>query len=452
MASLSRRRLLQAGSTTFALGAGASAALGAQGGRGQAKAANTEVIAGGLGLKPDSPDDQSAVMQAAINKAIAQRQVLMLPAGSYRVKRLKITGPLSLVCTPGGARLVRCGDGPLLSLSGTSIYLRNLTLDGGDIAADGPIIRAEAVSDLIFDRLTVARSRGGGASLTRCSGTVSECRFSDIADTALFALDSAGLEIARNIISNIGNNGIQVWRSETGEDGTKVAENRISNVRADKGGSGQNGNGINVFRAGSVTVSNNRVTDCAFSAVRVNAGSNTQIIGNSCERLGEVALYAEFGFQGAVISDNLVDTAALGISITNFNHGGRLAVCSGNLIRNLFTRAEGESRGVGIAVEADAAITGNVVEKAPRAGIMVGWGRHQRNVAVTGNMVRDARWGIAASVSPGAGRVLIGQNMLADCSEAAIIGHQNGRGVTADLAKAEVADVPVNLTIAGNAV
>ena len=59
------------------------------------------------------------------------------------------------------------------------------------------------------------------------------------------------------------------------------------------------------------------------------------MIANSCARLGEVALYAEFGFEGALIANNLVDTAATGISVTNFNEGGRLAVVQGNLVRNL---------------------------------------------------------------------------------------------------------------------
>jgi uncharacterized secreted repeat protein (TIGR03808 family) len=98
-----------------------------------------------------------------------------------------------------------------------------------------------------------------------------------------------------------------------GEDGSVVACNRIERIRADGGGTGQNGNGINAFRAGGVLVCGNRVSDCAYSAVRGNSSSDIQIIANSCTRLGEVALYAEFAFQGALIANNLVDTAAIGI-------------------------------------------------------------------------------------------------------------------------------------------
>ena len=90
-----------------------------------------------------------------------------------------------------------------------------------------------------------------------------------------------------------------------------------------------------MFRAGNVLVSGNRITDCAYSAIRGNAASNIQMIANSCARIGEVALYAEFGFEGALIANNLVDGAASGIAVTNFNEGGRLAVVQGNIIRNL---------------------------------------------------------------------------------------------------------------------
>ena len=47
--------------------------------------------------------------------------------------------------------------------------------------------------------------------------------------------------------------------------------------------------------------------------------------------------------EGAIIADDLVDKAATGVSVTNFNEGGRLAVVQGNLIRNLFFRKYGNS-------------------------------------------------------------------------------------------------------------
>ena len=84
--------------------------------------------------------------------------------------------------------------------------------------------------------------------------------------------------------------------------------------------------------------------------------------------------------------------------MTNFNEGGRLATVRGNIVRNLGTRRANrppDEAGVGIGVEADTVVTGNVIENAPRAGISAGWGQYLRNVAVTGNVVREA-----ASASP----------------------------------------------------
>jgi uncharacterized secreted repeat protein (TIGR03808 family) len=65
-------------------------------------------------------------------------------------------------------------------------------------------------------------------------------------------------------------------------------------------------------------------------------------------------------------------------------------------------------------VEADTAVTGNVVENASTAGIMLGWGNYLRDVAATGNVVRKADIGIAVSVAPGAGTALIANNVIAE--------------------------------------
>ena len=160
-------------------------------------------------------------------------------------------------------------------------------------------------------------------------------------------------------------------------------------------------------------MSGNRITDCAYSAVRGNSASDIQILGNSCARLGEVALYAEFAFQGALIANNLVDTAATGISVTNFNEGGRLAVVQGNILRNLFRREQEpeDKRGEGIAVEADASVIGNVIEGAPTAGLVIGSGTYLRDIVATGNLIRKAGVGILVSAT-GAGTCLIANNMI----------------------------------------
>ena len=270
-------------------------------------------------------------------------------------------------------------------------------------------------------------------------------------------LDAAGLDISHNTVRDCGDNGILIWRSTHGEDGTIVAFNRISGIANVSGGTGQYGNGIGIYRAGRVSIANNRITDCAYSAIRANEASNVQMTANSVERIGEVALYAEAaderlgaaGFEGALIANNSIDTAAAGIVVTNFNNGGRLAVIQGNLVRNLMRREHErvDKRGEGIAVEADAVVSNNVIENAPTCGIMIGWSRHMRDVTATGNLIRRARIGIAVTGDGGAGQCLIAHNMISDARDGAIRAMDHARAIGADLVGGKG---PRHIVLAGN--
>lgn len=244
---------------------------------------------------------------------------------------------------------------------------------------------------------------------------------------------------------------MQVWRKEKGEDGTLILHNRIERIRSDSGGSGQNGNGVALFRAGSVIVQGNRINDCAFSAIRANSASNVQMIGNSCARLGEVALYAEFAFEGAVIANNMIDTAAAGISMTNFgDHGGRLVIAQGNLIRNLFVKKDSkDKRGFGIAIEADGVVSNNVIENAPRIGIAMGWGASMRDITATSNIIRSARIGIGISVTPKAGYGFVTNNMISGAKDGAIRAMDHDIALGPDLAKSS-AESYRNIAVFGN--
>jgi uncharacterized secreted repeat protein (TIGR03808 family) len=289
-------------------------------------------------------------------------------------------------------------------------------------------------NDLRVTDCEIIGSTRGGMRLDGVQGAVSGTTIAKSADVAIYSLDARGLTIQNNTVRGAGNGGILVHRSSKGDDGTLVIDNRIEDIANVSGGSGQYGNAINVFRAANVIVRGNRISRAAFSAVRGNAASNIQIVGNTASDLGEVAIYSEFGFEGAVIANNAVDGAALGIAVVNFDQGGRLAVVQGNLIRNLKPRRPagtdpGDSAGVGIAVEADAAVTGNVIETAPNTGISVGWGSYMRDVSVVGNVVRGARFGVTVSVSNGAGTAVIAGNLISGASRGAIVGMDFAKAV-----------------------
>jgi len=406
-----------------------------------------------LGLKPNGTADQSAILRKAIVKAAERGLALLLPGGRYQVSEVQIDRPVIIQGIAGLTTLVARKDTSVFTIEAPDVVLDGIGFEGlGEASGrDNAVVSAQMSERLTIRNCAFRNFAGNGLELKQCSGRIACNRMTDIGMTGIFALDSTGLEIASNHISDIGNNGIQVWTSEQRQDGTIVMGNRIERVRFDNGGSGQNGNGITVFRAGNVIVSNNRISDCGYSAIRNNSGRNCQIVNNSCSRLYETAIYVEFAFDGAVVSGNLIETAAGGISITNFNEGGRLAVCANNVVRDITGGgSDPGKRGIGIAVEADTIITGNVVEGASHVGISAGWGHYARNVLISGNLVRQCATAITLSVSKDAGTISVSGNMIAQ-SPQGIIGMDYTKVMTGDLALVD-AVAPANLKISGNSV
>lgn len=412
-----------------------------------------------FGLKPNAAEDQTRAFQRAVETAAGSRLPLNLAPGTYRIGEVRLPAHAQIFGVRGATRLLFQGGAACLSAArADQVTLSGLTIEGGGRSLpdrQGLVTLARGRGVRIED-CEIIGSGGNGLVLTETEGRVAGTTITGAAKAAIFALDSRGLAIGGNTIRAAGNNGILVWRSEAGDDGTLVEGNRIEETGARDGGSGQNGNAINIFRAGNVIVRGNSIRGAAFSAVRANAAANVAITGNNCGALGEVAIYVEFGFEGAVVANNIVDAAALGIVATNFKEGGRLAAIHGNLIRNLVSRRPpgtdpNDPTGIGIAAEADAAIAGNVIEGAPTAGIQVGWGQYMRDVSVTANVIKGAPVGVAVSVTPGAGHALIADNLVQGARIGAVVGMEWSRPVTGDLAREGVGR-HAQLTVSGNRV
>jgi uncharacterized secreted repeat protein (TIGR03808 family) len=418
--AIDRRHFIGAAATTGAFGATEAVAAPAPTTSNTVPVSGLGVEAVHLGVRFNGTEDQTEALQRAIDRTAGARLPLILAPGVYRARGLVLPTGARLVGVPGATRIVATDNAPIIVARGADyVLLSGIIFDGSGKALpekSGLIQLANGRGIAIRDCEVLGAGRNG-IVLEGIEGEITNTTITGALGAAIHALDSRGLVITRNTIRNAANNGIQVWRSAPGDDGTQVLDNRIEDTAAQSGGSGQNGNAINVYRAHNVTVRGNRIRNAAFSAVRGNAASNIQITNNTCTGLGEVAIYAEFGFEGAVIANNTIDGAAIGVAVTNFKHGGRLAVVQGNLIRNLIPKRPAgtdpnDGNGIGIGVEADTAVTGNIIENAPVAGISVGWGQYLRDVSVTGNVVRSAGVGIAVSVTPGAGSAVIADNLI----------------------------------------
>ncbi len=393
------------------------------------------------GVRPGSPDDQTRNLQRAIDEAARAQVPLALPPGVYRTGMLRLQNGSQLAGVRGATKLVFTGGASMLLGEGAGrVGLSGITLDGGNIPLPQRrgLVHCLGGRDIRITDCDIANSGGNGIWFEQVSGDVSGNIFTDIATTAVVSFDALGLIVSRNTILGTNDNGIEILRTAIGDDGTLVLDNRIEDIKAGPGGSGQYGNAINAFRAGNVIVRGNRIKNCDYSAVRGNSAANIQIVGNSVSNVREVALYSEFSFEGAVIANNTVDGAALGVSVCNFNEGGRIAVVQGNIIRNLVPKrpigtAPDDDAGIGIYIEADTAVTGNVIENAPAFGIIAGWGKYLRDVAITGNVIRNSFVGIGVSVVPGAGTALVHSNMIAEAPRGAVVGLDHARPITTDL-------------------
>lgn len=388
-------------------------------------------------------------LEAAIAKA---NGVVRLEAGRYVTSGLEISDSVQIVGVPGGTVILGSGAGPILSASTLShLTLEGLTFDGSGQPED--LVKLSTIEHLSLRSCSFTGSQKTALSVTGCGGSISGNHFSSCGQAGIFAFDSSALDISGNTVEDMGNNGILVWTSEQKEDGSRVGNNLVRRIKANDGGSGENGNGIGVFRAGNVMVTGNRISDCEYSAVRNNSGRNCQIIGNSISRSQEISIYSEFAFDGAVISNNLIEDSVFGISITNFDVEGRLAVCANNLIRNVLggMKPSGMRYGGGIAAEADTVITGNVIENAKDFGISMGFGAKTRNVTAQGNLIRNCGRGIIASVVEGAGPHYVMNNVVSGSTVAAISGYSYDKPTTGDLGLAG-AEVPPALVLSGNIV
>jgi uncharacterized secreted repeat protein (TIGR03808 family) len=395
------------------------------------------------GLIAGSAEDQGRLLQKLLIDAAKEDRPVFVPPGRYLLSNVVLPPRVRLVGVAGATVLSFAGDGHMFSAENAErIELSGLVIDGREkpLADYVPGLVYLAQSQAItIERCEIRGSSKAGIALDRSTGRIERNSVIGAHDAGIRAIESAGLAIVDNTVADCGNGGILVWRWSEDDDGTIVTGNRIERIAAKAGGTGENGNGINVFRANGVVVANNRIADCAFTAVRANSASNVQILGNNCRNSGEVGIYSEFAFTGALIANNIVDGAATGISITNFREGGHMAVVANNIVRNIVDRGpyqpDAPGFGVGISVEADIVASGNIVDGAPLYGLMLGWGPYLRDVAATGNVIRRSPIGVAVSVVEGSGSAVISDNLIAGAERGAVVGMRWADRASGDLAR-----------------
>lgn len=393
-------------------------------------------------VEPDAQRDQSAVFQRMLDLAAARRESINLPAGTYLLSNIRL--PSNSTIVGEGATLVAAGPHPLLrAQDAISISLSGLIIDAsgrGPTAESVGLLDFRQTDDLTLNEVKIKGAQNDAIYAEHVSGKITNCDISNAGKFAIYAVESRGLSILNNRVSDCADGGIIVHRWENGPDGTVVANNKITGIGASRGGTGQWGNGINVFRADDVIVENNDIADCAFSAIRANTTRKTQIVSNNCLRSGETALFVEFAFRNATVIGNNIVGAADGISSTNLDHGGAGSIIRGNIVRDITApgpyRPDPPYFGNGISVEADSLVSDNTITNTNGYGINIGWGPYLRDVNVINNIISRAEIGIGVTSVDGAGLATIESNRI-NARNGAIRSHQ-----WADIAEIDLAEKP----------
>src|ERR1700676_2726530 len=176
---VNRRHLIGAS----AAGAASAVAMSPDGARAAQLTSAFGRDASQYGVRPGSPEDQTKILQRAIDEAARAQVPLALPPGVYRTGMLRLQNGTQLVGVRGATKLVFNG--------GTSVLC-----SGG------------------------AGSIGNSIWLENVSGDVSGNIITGTAATAIVSFDAQGLIVSRNSILGTNDNGIEILRTAAGEDGT----------------------------------------------------------------------------------------------------------------------------------------------------------------------------------------------------------------------------------------
>lgn len=385
-----------------------------------------------------------ATVQAAFDKARNDGRPLFIRPGVYTTAPVVVTTgtgggkPLYAYAVPGTVTIKLASAGNLLTIQGVaSCKLEGLIFDAAGVALPNPesaLLRVENADPLVSQCVFVNSTKTGIYATANANAKIDKCRIASC-NFGIWSSDATS-EISGNIVESCTNNGIMIYRSTVTGDSSRVTENLVKDIGSTSG-TGQNGNGVSIYRAIGVVVSDNRFFNCQYSAVRANGGGNLTVADNNIYNAREMAIFIEatsagINLNGATITGNTIDNAGIGISVANQGLYGdgvaKRATVSNNHITGIVKRVITDpgyvpqtGNGAAIVVEGGCVVSANVIETAAGFGIIAGTNDATRDLNINGNLVISAATGIGWSNHPSAGQVLIVGNMVKGATNGSIV-------------------------------
>src|SRR6195256_1853556 len=161
------------------------------------------------GVRPGSPDDQTRILQRAIDEAARAQAPLALPPGVYRTGMLRLQGGSQLVGVRGATKLIFTGGASMFQGEGAGgIGLTNIKLDGGGVPLPTRrgLVHCIGGRDIRIVDCEITGSGGNGIGLENVSGDISGNVITTTATTAIVSFDAQGLIVSRNTIIGTSDN------------------------------------------------------------------------------------------------------------------------------------------------------------------------------------------------------------------------------------------------------
>ncbi|MCI4678050.1 TIGR03808 family TAT-translocated repetitive protein [Rhodoblastus acidophilus] len=405
----------------------------------------------------------TANLLSSLSEAALARRPFVLPAGVTTIYQLFLPDGTHLVGRGAGSTLRLGYAGPMISNHGAlqSLSFENVTFDGADLPINSAfgLLTFSDVARMEMENCVIQHSTIG-LMQKRCGGRIRLSTFRDLTCTAILDENCAGVTIDANRIERCGDNGVHHWSAHSKRyDGSRISNNTIADISNRSGGEGLYGNGVRVAECGPVTIENNHIERCAYTAVRNTGGWDVVIADNRCKSFNEKAMYAEFGFRNATFRNNVIEDCGAGISATNYvgPGNGAGALISGNVVSKIRPSHPDPDFGprmnwlTGVEGEGDVRMVGNIVVGSPWFGILAGFFDARNNVVVEANRLIDNEYGIGfAAQGDRLGPCEIVENDLRGSKKANIVAMFQTQVISGDLALPGAVNTFKNVVIRGN--
>jgi uncharacterized secreted repeat protein (TIGR03808 family) len=410
--------------------------------------------------------ERTSKLQALIDKAADGDGVVSLEAGTYLISTLHINSTIKFEGIRGRTVLSSIDGAPLLSIKNAAdVVISGIVFDSQNLKpADGAggaggtsdddakfQLHALECQDILIEGCIFRNAKTSALGLDACTGRVVGNQIYGIEQAGILGgrfygnyashalgthtVQPRGMEITGNHVHDIGNNGIMLkhYGPTSEEDGSIISNNHVEGILSGSG-NGQHGNGIYVFASDNVIVSNNRITNCDYSAIRNASSKHVTISNNSISRISENAIFVEFAFESTMVSGNVVEDAFRGIQLSGGDGVlGYSGICSNNIVRNInrptLNPDGGKFMGIMIASINTVAI-GNVIENVgtnadgPGIGLLIQDWKASHYHSAQNNMIKNVGYGIGVVLGTGDGEgattISVTGNTIADASISAI--------------------------------